>query len=189
MMVAADPKSDKAVDADKIDNANSADNSDKANSVGDRRGRSLNRWRKQRPFGAGLSMILGGAVILTPAYLTFDVQGLLISISSLSGVSTLLIGVLLIVCGLLTWRGGDTRILTGVTSLILAIVALPTSNFGGFILGTMLALVGGALALSWSPDEKPVANGPGAPGGSEVAEPGSGTGRAEGKGLIRIWSA
>lgn len=182
MMVAADPKSDKAVDADKIDNANSADNSDKANSVGDRRGRSLNRWRKQRPFGAGLSMILGGAVILTPAYLTFDVQGLLISISSLSGVSTLLIGVLLIVCGLLTWRGGDTRILTGVTSLILAIVALPTSNFGGFILGTMLALVGGALALSWSPDEKPVANGPGAPGGSEVAEPGSGTGRAEGKG-------
>ena len=74
MTVAADPKSDKAVDADEVDNANSADNSDKANSAGDRRGRSFNRWRKQRPFGAGLSMILGGAVILTPAYLTFDVQ-------------------------------------------------------------------------------------------------------------------
>nr|WP_152663196.1 DUF6114 domain-containing protein [Corynebacterium xerosis] len=178
--MAADPKSDKAVDADKIDNANSADNAH--DTAGDRRGRSLNRWRKQRPFGAGLSMILGGAVILTPAYLTFDVQGLLISISSLSGVSTLLIGVLLIVCGLLTWRGGDTRILTGVTSLILAIVALPTSNFGGFILGTVLALVGGALALSWSPDEKPVANGPGTPGGSEVANrvraPGARKGRA-----------
>lgn len=119
------------------------------------RGRSFTTWRSQRPFGAGLCMILAGAVILTPAYLTFDVQGLLISISSLSGVSTLLIGVLLIVCGLLTWRGGDARILTGVTSLILGIVALPTSNFGGFILGTVLALIGGALALSWSPDDKP----------------------------------
>lgn len=179
MTVAADPKSDEAVDAGKVDNADNANSN--ANDTSDgRHGRSFNRWRKQRPFGAGLSMILGGAVILTPAYLTFDVQGLLISISSLSGVSTLLIGVLLIVCGLLTWRGGDTRILTGVTSLILAIVALPTSNFGGFILGTVLALVGGALALSWSPDEKPVANGPGTPDGSEVAETGSGTERADG---------
>ncbi|WP_295627566.1 hypothetical protein [uncultured Corynebacterium sp.] len=32
---------------------------------------------------------------------------------------------------------------------------MPTSNFGGFILGTALALIGGALALSWSPDERP----------------------------------
>ncbi|WP_295627569.1 DUF6114 domain-containing protein [uncultured Corynebacterium sp.] len=71
------------------------------------RARSFTRWRRARPFGAGLCMILAGAVILTPAYLTFDFQGLLISISSLSGVSTLLIGVLLIVCGVLTWRGGD----------------------------------------------------------------------------------
>ncbi|MFC3848729.1 DUF6114 domain-containing protein [Corynebacterium hansenii] len=138
------------------------------------RGRSFTKWRKERPFGAGLCMILGGAVILTPTYLTIEIQGILINIATISGVSTLLIGVLLIVCGVLTWRGGDVRILTGVTALILAIVALPTSNFGGFILGTGLALVGGALALSWSPEEKP-----------EAEESKSGKRRAKGKGRAK----
>ncbi|MEJ6019209.1 DUF6114 domain-containing protein [Corynebacterium sp. H113] len=118
------------------------------------RGKAFKEWRQNRPFGAGLCMVLAGAVILTPAYLTFDVQGLLISISSLSGVSTLLIGTLLIASGILTWFGKDARFLAGIAAMVLAIVALPTSNFGGFILGTTLALIGGALALSWSPDEK-----------------------------------
>lgn len=113
-------------------------------------------WRGQRPFGAGLLMIMGGAVILSPAYLTFEISGIIISLSTISGVSTLLIGALLIVCGLMTWFKGDGRILTGVVALILSIVALPTSNFGGFILGTSLAMVGGAWALSWSPKPKPV---------------------------------
>lgn len=97
-------------------------------------------------------MIISGLVMLTPAYLTIDVQGILISISTLSGVSTLLIGLLLIAAGVLTWTGGSSRILTGTTALVLSIVALPTSNFGGFVLGTVLGLIGGALALSWYPD-------------------------------------
>lgn len=108
-------------------------------------------WRGQRPFGAGLLMIMGGAVIMSPAYLTFQLSGIIISLSTISGVSTLLIGVMLIVCGLMTWFKGEGRILTGVVALILSIVALPTSNFGGFILGSSLAMVGGAWALSWSP--------------------------------------
>ncbi|WP_256380956.1 DUF6114 domain-containing protein [Corynebacterium sp. HMSC072D01] len=112
----------------------------------------FNNWRRMRPFGAGLCMIISGLVMLTPAYLTIDVQGILISISTLSGVSTLLIGLLLIAAGVLTWTGGSSRILTGTTALVLSIVALPTSNFGGFVLGTVLGLIGGALALSWYPD-------------------------------------
>lgn len=112
------------------------------------------RWRQQRPFGAGLLMIMAGAVILTPAYLSLEVSNIQVQISTISGVSTLLIGALLIVCGLLTWSKGDARILTGVTAMILAIIALPTSNFGGFIIGTLFALLGGAWALSWTPDEK-----------------------------------
>ena len=114
------------------------------------------RWRQQRPFGAGLLMIMAGAVILTPAYLSLEVSNIQVQISTISGVSTLLIGALLIVCGLLTWSKGDARILTGVTAMILAIIALPTSNFGGFIIGTLFALLGGAWALSWTPEEKRV---------------------------------
>ena len=100
-------------------------------------------------------MILGGIVILTPAYLSFEVSNIQIQVSTISGVSTLLIGILLITCGVMTWSKGDSRILTGITAMILALVALPTSNLGGFLLGTLLALLGGAWALSWTPDAQP----------------------------------
>jgi hypothetical protein len=116
--------------------------------------RRFTRWRRQRAFAAGLLMILGGAVILTPTYLAFKISNIQIQISTLAGVSTLIIGILLIVCGLMTWFRGEGRILTGVAAMILAIVALPQSNFGGFVIGTMLALIGGALALAWTPESK-----------------------------------
>lgn len=117
--------------------------------------RGFTHWRKARPFGAGLLMIFAGAIILTPAYLSFEVSNIMIQISTISGVSTLLVGVLLIVCGLMTWGQPDARILTGVTAMLLGFVALPTSNFGGFIIGTLFALAGGAWALSWAPGERP----------------------------------
>lgn len=116
--------------------------------------RRFTRWRRQRAFGAGLLMILGGAVILTPAYLSFKVSNIQIQISTMAGVSTLVIGILLIVCGLMTWFRGEGRILSGVAAMILAIVALPQSNFGGFVIGTLLSLIGGALALAWTPQSK-----------------------------------
>ncbi|HIW95174.1 MAG TPA: hypothetical protein H9867_01605 [Candidatus Corynebacterium gallistercoris] len=115
---------------------------------------SFTAWRRRRPFGAGLLMILAEAVILTPAYLSFEVSNIQIQISTLSGVSTLLIGVLLMVCGFLTWFREEGRIFSGVAAMILAIVALPTSNLGGFLLGTLLGLLGGAMALSWTPEER-----------------------------------
>lgn len=115
---------------------------------------SFTQWRRSRPFFAGLLMLLGGVVILTPAYLSLEVSNIIIQVSTISGVSTFIIGALLIACGLMTWFGGGSRILTGVAGIILGIVALPTSNFGGFVLGTLLALVGGALALSWTDSSK-----------------------------------
>ena len=110
----------------------------------------FSEWAAARPFSAGLFMILGGVVVLTPAYLSFEVSNLQVQISTMSGVSTLLIGILLIASGLMTWFQREGRILTGLTALILGIVAVPTSNFGGFMLGSLLAIVGGALALSWT---------------------------------------
>ncbi|WP_288833395.1 DUF6114 domain-containing protein [uncultured Corynebacterium sp.] len=112
--------------------------------------RRFREWAAARPFRAGLFVILGGTVILTPAYLSFEVSNLQVQISTMSGVSTLLIGVLLIASGLMTWFQREGRILTGLTALILGVVAVPTSNFGGFMLGSLLAIVGGALALSWT---------------------------------------
>lgn len=129
------------------------------------------RWRKGRPFAGGLFMILSGIIMITPAYLSFEVSNIVIQVATISGVSTLLIGALLITCGLMCWFKAETRLLAGVAAMILGIVALPLSNLGGFVIGTLCALIGGALALSWAPGRKDrggVANEPAE--GTAVAE-------------------
>lgn len=112
------------------------------------------RWRRKRPFAAGLFMILSGIIMITPAYLSFEVSNIVIQVATISGVSTLLIGALLITSGLMCWFKAETRLLAGVAAMILGIVALPLSNIGGFVIGTLCALIGGALALSWAPGPK-----------------------------------
>lgn len=134
--------------------ADAAAGDDRNETTDAQRRSGFTQWRRSRPFFAGLLMLLGGVVILTPAYLSLEVSNIIIQVSTISGVSTFIIGALLIACGLMTWFGGGSRILTGVAGIILGIVALPTSNFGGFVLGTLLALVGGALALSWTESSK-----------------------------------
>ena len=116
--------------------------------------RGFGNWRRRRPFAAGLFMLLSGIIMIVPAYLSFEVSNIVIQVSTISGVSTLLIGALLITSALMTWFKPDTRLLTGVASLILGIVALPMSNIGGFVLGTLCAVIGGALALSWTNQER-----------------------------------
>ena len=116
--------------------------------------RGFGNWRRRRPFAAGLFMLLSGIIMIVPAYLSFEVSNIVIQVSTISGVSTLLIGALLITSALMTWFKPDTRLLTGVASLILGIVALPMSNIGGFVLGTLCAVIGGALALSWTDEER-----------------------------------
>ena len=61
------------------------------------------RWRTGRPFIPGLLLILSGIVIAAPAYITIHISDLLVMISTISGVSTLLIGALLAMFGLGAW--------------------------------------------------------------------------------------
>lgn len=109
------------------------------------------RWRRGRPFIPGLLMILAGIVIITPAYLSVRISDLLVMISTISGVSTFVIGALLIMFGLGAWFRPATATYLGVLGIIIAVVALPTSNFGGFLLGSILGIVGGAFTLAWEP--------------------------------------
>jgi hypothetical protein len=116
--------------------------------------RKFNRWRRKRPFFSGLFLILGGVVIIMPAYLTVKIMDILVMISTISGVSTLVIGVALISFGLGVWFRPGTAPYLGVIGIIVAVVALPTSNFGGFVLGTLCGVVGGVGALSWEDKDR-----------------------------------
>lgn len=144
----------------------------RAESEGTRRER-FKAWRKQRPFIPGLLLILAGIIMLAPAYFTFQVSDLLVMIATISGVSTLLIGAALIMFGIGTWLQPYAAPYLGVMGILVSIIALPTSNLGGFFIGSLLGVIGGALALAWERepsliDEPPAPTSPTPPRGGST---------------------
>jgi hypothetical protein len=57
----------------------------------------------------------------------------------------------LITCGLLLLFDPVQRSAYAVLAILLAIVALMTSHLGGYLVGTLLGLAGGAVAFAWVP--------------------------------------
>ncbi|PWW63359.1 DUF6114 domain-containing protein [Actinokineospora spheciospongiae] len=108
------------------------------------------RWRRGRPFRAGVFLLLSAVAIAVPPYATFRLGDAVISIRTLGGVSALLIGALMAICGLSLWVRPQYRIAAGTTAALLSLVALVTSNLGGFLVGTLSGLIGSALALAWT---------------------------------------
>ena len=110
-------------------------------------------WRRSRPFWAGLLTMLGGAPIVYIPYAEFTLDGLAIRMSTTAGSSSLVIGTLLVTLGLLMWFQKSVRIFTGVAAILLGLVSISLSNLGGFLVGLLLALLGGALSIAWTPGE------------------------------------
>ncbi|AJE82244.1 MULTISPECIES: DUF6114 domain-containing protein [Streptomyces] len=117
--------------------------------------RSFRNWRGQRPFWAGLLTILGGLPIMYFPYANLTLGTMTIRMATTAGAGSLIIGVLLVVLGLTMWFQRHSRVFAGVAAILLALVSLVVSNFGGFVIGFLLALIGGALGVSWA-EEKPV---------------------------------
>ena len=69
----------------------------------------------------------------------------------IGGVFGFLIGVLLITAAIAVWVNPAHRGFYGIAGVILGIASFPASNLGGFFLGMLLAVIGGALAFAWTP--------------------------------------
>lgn len=117
--------------------------------------RRFTRWRRGRPFTAGAFTLAAGVAIAVPPYATFRMGDVLVSIRTIGGVSALLIGTLLLACGASLWLRPQFRVVAGVTGLLLSLIALSTSNLGGFLVGTLLGVTGAALALAWTDRPRP----------------------------------
>ncbi|MGA4839544.1 DUF6114 domain-containing protein [Streptomyces sp. G45] len=117
--------------------------------------RSFRGWRGQRPFWGGLLTLLGGIPIMYFPYANLTLGTMTIRMATTAGAGSLIIGVLLVVLGLTMWFQPQSRVFAGVAAILLALVSLVVSNFGGFVMGYLLALIGGALGVSWV-SEKPV---------------------------------
>ncbi|OIV35670.1 hypothetical protein BIV57_20345 [Mangrovactinospora gilvigrisea] len=140
--------------------------------------RGFRAWRSGRPFWAGLLILLAGGPILYFPYAHIQLGSLTVAMSTVSGAGSLVIGLLLIVLGITVWFQPLVRVFVGVATIILSLVALVISNFGGFGLGLILGLLGGALAIAWTFDKaapEPAAPAPASDSGPESTTVGPGS--------------
>ncbi|MCX5192921.1 DUF6114 domain-containing protein [Streptomyces sp. NBC_00249] len=120
------------------------------------------RWRRARPFWGGLLAAVAGAwiCVLPLAPLKIMLQ------QGVAGIPSVLMGIVMIVLGLTAWFSPQQRSLAGVLTTLVATAALVLSNLGGFLIGTLLGILGGGLMFAWQPYAAPRPGGSAAPGES-----------------------
>ncbi|MGW1127642.1 hypothetical protein AMK18_14025 [Streptomyces sp. CB01249] len=115
--------------------------------------RGFRTWRGDRPFWAGLFTMLGGVPIMYFPYANMHLGNVTLAMSTTAGAGSLIIGVLLVTLGLTMWFHSIVRVFAGVAAILLALISIPVANIGGFLIGFIFALLGGALSVSWAPGE------------------------------------
>ncbi|MFE0684235.1 DUF6114 domain-containing protein [Streptomyces sp. NPDC058961] len=108
-------------------------------------------WRGQRPFWAGLFTMAGGVPIMYFPYANMHLGNVTLAMSTTAGAGSLIIGILLVTLGLTMWFHSVVRTFAGIAAILLALISLPIANIGGFVIGFLFALFGGALACAWVP--------------------------------------
>ncbi|ELS58570.1 DUF6114 domain-containing protein [Streptomyces viridochromogenes] len=100
--------------------------------------------RRPRPVAACLLVGCAGVEL---AVFPLARPGLL-GVQGLSATAALLLAAALGGCADL-WTRPHAATRTGAAAVLLGLLSYPLANLGGFLLGMMLALTGGSLALAW----------------------------------------
>ncbi|MDV5148441.1 DUF6114 domain-containing protein [Streptomyces sp. SBC-4] len=108
-------------------------------------------WRQTRPFWAGLFTIFGGVPIAWLPYGDLRLGNATLAMQTTAGAGALIIGVLLITLGFTMWFQPVVRVFAGVATIVLALVSIPVSNFGGLVVGYLFSLIGGGMSAAWAP--------------------------------------
>ncbi|WP_327372536.1 DUF6114 domain-containing protein [Streptomyces sp. NBC_01216] len=105
------------------------------------------RWRRSRPFWGGLFATLAGAEICALPLAPLKVM----LTQGVAGIPSVLMGLVVIVLGISVWCAPHYRALAGIVTTLIATAALVLSNLGGFLIGTLLGILGGGLMFAWQP--------------------------------------
>jgi Family of unknown function (DUF6114) len=105
-------------------------------------------WRRTRPFWGGLLIIIGASEMLASEQSPLPVVDQ-IGIRGLAGYLT---PTFMLLCGLLLWFCSVARTYHSLLAILLALDSWLTANLGGFLIGILISVVGGALAFGWMTD-------------------------------------
>ncbi|MDF2978918.1 MAG: hypothetical protein K0S40_3646 [Actinomycetospora sp.] len=112
------------------------------------------RWRRTRPFWGGLGILLGAAVVLAVPFATLRIGEITVSLSTPGGSAATLVAAVLACCGGAAWWRPQYKTAAGVVATVAALVAVVTTNLGGLVIGSLLAILGAAATLAWTPSPR-----------------------------------
>ena len=114
---------------------------------------AFRRWRRTCPFWGGFLLLLAGIELLLIPLIGIFIHGAvkLVVYIGIGGVFGVLLGVLLIACGLLLWLNPAYRTFYAIAGVLLAALSFIASNLGGFFIGMLLGIIGGSMGFGWTP--------------------------------------
>ena len=120
--------------------------------IGSRRA-AFRGWRRTRPFWGGFLLLLAGIELLLIPLSGIFIHGAvrLVVYIGIGGVFGVLLGALLIACGLLLWLNPAHRTFYAIAGVLLAVLSFIASNLGGFFIGMLLGIIGGSMGFGWTP--------------------------------------
>jgi hypothetical protein len=141
--------------------------------------RAFRAWRRSRPFWGGLLLLLAGIELLAIPLLSVLAHGSVkvVIYIGIGGVFGVLIGGLLVACGLLIWFHPVQRVFYAIAGVLLAVGSFVATNLGGFFFGMLLGVTGASLSFGWTP-------GPGRLAGQHRPRPRRAGPPSEGLGLV-----
>lgn len=104
-----------------------------------------------RPVLGGLLLVLAGAEIIW-----LDGGSIGVVLSGASGSTPILLGASLVMFGALAWVAPLYAPMLGLLAQAAAIVAFVVANLGGYVIGSLLGVVGGALVFAWRAHPQPM---------------------------------
>lgn len=107
-------------------------------------------WRRQRPFVGGVLVAVSGIEMFFSGQL--DIGHLHVQLG-IEGMQATLIPVAMLLLGVLEITMPTHHVFYGVLSLAVGLYALVGVNLGGFLIGTVIACIGGVLVVAWMTPE------------------------------------
>ncbi|GAA2843343.1 DUF6114 domain-containing protein [Nonomuraea rubra] len=111
----------------------------------------MKSWRRSRPFWGGLFIVVAGLELLSIP-LALDALPVAVVFGAVG--ASYLIALVMVIAGVLVWLQPGQRVFLGLIAVLLSLASFVYSNLGGFLLGMILGLLGGMLAVAWTPDSR-----------------------------------